>query len=51
MKYPQDNFSMYASDFRFAAEETESKSVRFIGDVVFIPARQVILLGEIRLPF
>lgn len=51
MKYPQDNFSMYTSDFHFTAEKTESKSLHFTDNVVFMAVRQVILLGETCLPF
>lgn len=51
MKYPRDNFSMYASDFHFTAEKTESASVHFTDNIVFIPVRQVTLLGETCLPF
>lgn len=47
MKYAQDNFSMYASDFHFAAEKTKSDSVPFTDNGVFIPGRQVLLPGEL----
>lgn len=47
MKYAQDNFSMYASDFHFAAEKTQSEPVPFTDNGVFIPGRQVLLPGEL----
>lgn len=48
MKYAQDNFSMYASDFHFTAEKTQSDSVPFTDNGVFIPGRQLLLLpGEL----
>lgn len=50
MKYAQDNFSMYASDFHFTAEKTQSESVPLTDNRVFIPGRQVLLPGEPCLP-
>lgn len=50
MKYAQDNFSVYASDFHFKAEKTQSESVPFTDNGVFIPGRQVLLPRELCLP-